>query len=117
MTTTMRDIMNPCLSTGSQPDFPNAPEDWTEKHAYAQAKVEELELGPDHWELIKALQSYFSRNAQINARELSDAINEKFHAKGGMKYLYGIFPGGPITQGCRLAGLQTPSGANNCILI
>jgi tRNA 2-thiouridine synthesizing protein E len=28
-----------------------------------------------------------------------------------MKYLYTLLPGGPIAQGCRLAGLKPPAGA------
>jgi tRNA 2-thiouridine synthesizing protein E len=44
----------------------------------------------------------------INLRDLHDALDEHFHAKGGLKYLYTIFPGGPITQSCRLAGLKAP---------
>ena len=44
-------------------------------------------------------------------REISDALEESFHAKGGMKYLYQIMPGGPVAQGCKLAGLQVPAGA------
>lgn len=113
MPTTMREIMNPGLSTPSQPGFPNAPEDWTEERARALAKAEEINLSPDHWELVRALQSYFYRNPQVHARELLDALNEKFHTQGGMKYLYEILPGGPIIQGCRLAGLPTLPGATD----
>lgn len=110
MANTMLEIMNPCLTTENQPEFPNAPAEWTESSARAMAKAEELELTADHWELIKAVQSYFARHPQVNIRELNDALNEKFHAKGGLKYLYEIFPGGAIVQGCRLAGLESPPG-------
>ena len=48
---------------------------------------------------------------RINMRELHDALDEKFHHKGGIKYLYNLFPGGPIAQGWRLGGLQHPAGA------
>jgi tRNA 2-thiouridine synthesizing protein E len=44
-------------------------------------------------------------------RELHDALDERFHARGGIKFLYEQFPGGPIAQGCRFAGLQAPAGA------
>jgi tRNA 2-thiouridine synthesizing protein E len=47
----------------------------------------------------------------MNMRELHDALDEKFHPQGGMKYLYKLFPGGPVAQGCRLAGIDVPAGA------
>jgi tRNA 2-thiouridine synthesizing protein E len=42
-------------------------------------------------------------------RELHDALDERFHASGGMKYLYRLFPRGPVAQGCRIAGLHSPA--------
>ena len=74
-----------------------------------------LEPGEDHWEEVRALQEYFARHESdvVNSRELQDALDEKFHSKGGLKYLYTLFPGGPITQGCRLAGLETPPGSGD----
>jgi len=77
------------------------------------AKQEQLELGPDHWEVLNALQEYFARQegSVIRRRALHDALEEKFHHKGGLRYLYMLFPGGPVAQGCRLAGLEPPAGA------
>ena len=77
------------------------------------ARQEQLELGPDHWEVLNALQEYFARQegAVIRRRALHDALEEKFHYKGGVKYLYTLFPRGPVAQGCRIAGLKSPSGA------
>ena len=49
----------------------------------------------------------------IKVRELLDALDEKFHGKGGLKYLYSLFPGGPVAQGCRIAGLQAPAGSTD----
>ena len=93
--------------------FPNAPLDWTPESARQIARQEDLELIETHWEVIVALQEYYARNDEnkIQARELHDAMEERFHAQGGIKYLYQIFPGGPIAQGCRLAGLKAPAGA------
>lgn len=111
MANTMREIMNPGLHTGGQPGFPDAPVDWTEESAQGIAQAEGIELSADHWDVVRALQSYFARHEHVNARELHDALEEKFHSKGGMKHLYGLLPGGPIAQGCRLAGLELPPGA------
>jgi tRNA 2-thiouridine synthesizing protein E len=65
--------------------------------------------------MVSALQEFFSRHdaPSINSRELHDALEEKFHSRGGMKYLYSLFPGGPITQGCKLAGIEAPAGCSD----
>ena len=89
-------------------------ENWSEKSAKEAAAAEGLELDDNHLEVLRALQEYYAHHDEINhinMRELHDALNEKFHYKGGMKYLYSLFPSGPIAQGCRLAGLQAPTGA------
>jgi len=94
-------------------DFRFAPLDWTPEKARATAAQEGLAPGDEHWELVRSLQEFFARHpgAGVNLRELQDALEEKFHHKGGMKFLYTLFPGGPIVQGCRLAGLRPPAGA------
>lgn len=95
------------------PGFAHAPADWTPAAATEVARQERLELGADHWEAVRALQEYFGRHEDIpvNLRELHDALDEKFHRKGGIRQLYLLFPGGPVAQGCRIAGLKAPAGA------
>jgi len=94
-------------------DFPHAPAGWSVSEVTATAATEGLELGADHWEVVRGLQEFFARHEDqaINARDLHDALDEKFHARGGLKYLYALFPGGPVAQGCRLAGLEPPAGS------
>ena len=94
-------------------DFPNAPDDWTRESALQAARSEALELGEDHWMTVRALQAYFARHEGIpvRMRELHDALEEVFHRRGGLKYLYTIFPSGPVAQGCRVAGIKVPAGA------
>lgn len=96
-------------------EFRFAPLDWTPDRAREAARAERLTLGEDHWDLVHALQEFYARHAArpVSLRELHDALEEKFHHKGGMKYLYTLFPGGPIVQGCRLAGLKPPTGATD----
>ncbi len=98
------------------PDFPHAPLEWTRDEATEIAREEGLKLTEDHWEAIRALQTYYAHHADdtaINLRDLHDALDEHFHQKGGLKYLYTLFPGGPIAQSCRLAGLKAPFMASD----
>lgn len=87
--------------------------DWTDEDSINVATEEGLTLTEDHFSVVHALQEFYSRHEinQLNMRELHDALEEKFHHKGGMKFLYNLFPGGPVAQGCRMAGLHAPAGA------
>ena len=113
MAESMAEIMNPSNASASDPDFPQAPRDWSRAEAEKLAGDEGLELSADHWEVVRALQQYFGRHEGRagKVRELHDALDEHFHAKGGIRYLYEILPGGPVAQGCRLAGLKAPPDA------
>jgi tRNA 2-thiouridine synthesizing protein E len=113
MADSMRDILNPGLATAADPSFPHAPEDWSPKDGQATASAEGLELGERHWEAVRALQEYFAKNESVNVRELHDALDERFHGRGGLRFLYELFPGGPVAQGCRVAGLQPPAGSTD----
>ena len=94
--------------------FPNAPVDWSPEMALGKAREEGIELEEDHWVVVLALQEFFAHHddsKQVNRRVLHDALNEKFHHKGGLGHLYRLLPGGPIAQGCRLSGLEAPAGS------
>lgn len=114
--TTMDEILHPGIAESNvDAGYPDAPTDWAPELARQVAEQQRLELTVDHWELIKALQHYFERHREtaINLRELHDALDEHFHARGGLKFLYEILPGGPVAQGCQLAGLDVPAGARD----
>ena len=91
--------------------FPHAPKGWQPDDAKALANELGISLTDHHWELIRALQEYYSKVEFPHLRQIKDALEEKFHHCGGMRYLYEILPGGPVAQGCRLAGLNVPAGA------
>lgn len=108
-------FVRPGFEPRPDPDFPLAPIDWSRAEAEAQAKTDGLKLTEEHWQVVCALQEFYARHEgpTVNVRELHDALDEYFHPEGGIKYLYGLFPNGPVAQGCRLAGLQPPSGAQD----
>ena len=97
--------IEPCITINT--------EEWSEEIAKDSAIKEGLTLTDDHFLVLHALQEYYDRHElnDVNMRELHDALDEKFHYKGGLKYLYDLFPGGPVAQGCRIAGLHPPAGA------
>ena len=76
--------------------FPYAPVDWPPEMALGKAREEDIELEEDHWAVILVLQEYFTDHddsKQVNRRLLHDALNEKFHHKGGSLICTGCFPG------------------------
>ena len=111
MAKTRDDILHGRSGDHTDPEFPNAPAGWSRAVAEQTAKDEGIELGEDHWQAIRAVQEYFTKAETPRARGLHDALDEKFHASGGIKYVYQLFPGGPVAQGCRMAGLQPPAGS------
>ncbi len=102
---------NPGKSSSGNGQSP--PPGWDRETAERTAREEGIELAAEHWAVVQALQEYFARHVEteVNVRELHDALDERFHASGGMKHLYKLFPGGPVAQGCRIAGLTPPAGA------
>jgi len=102
-------MLNPENSRTKEALFPHAPEGWTSADAEKQAEIEGITMKEIHWQTIIGLQEYYAKHDKVHTREIHDAMEEKFHAEGGLKYLYTEFPKGPIAQGCRLAGLHAPA--------
>lgn len=116
MADSMDEIMHPGSASAKDPEFPHAPADWSRSQAEQLAAAEGLVMTEEHWQVVAALQAYYDRlesGTAVNVRELHDALDERFYAKGGIKFLYEILPGGPVAQGCRLAGLEPPADASN----
>lgn len=87
---------------------------WDRQSAEALAKDYGLVLTKAHWQVIDFMRTYFANAGELrHARELSEVLNERFADEGGAKYLYQLFPGGPVSQGCELAGIAVPSDASN----
>jgi tRNA 2-thiouridine synthesizing protein E len=110
--TTMRNILHPG-TLQEEAEFRDAPEEWSPDRARQFAASADLKLTEDHWEVIRVLQGCYKDEASPRIRLLRDALDARFASKGGMKYLFEILPGGPIAQGCGLAGLKPPGGAKD----
>ena len=87
-------------------------QEWNREKSADLAQNEGISLNDEHWAVIAYLRnSYIEYGLPRFARTTARALNRQFSAQGGSKYLYGLFAGGPVTQGSRLANLRTPANA------
>jgi len=85
--------------------------DWSEEVAKEMARLDGVELTPAHWEIINFMRDYFEEYQTAPSwRMLPKAIGKKLGTdKGNNKYLYELFPYGPVKQACKYAGLPWPN--------
>ena len=82
---------------------------WSPLVAQCLAEAEGIVLTDDHWEIIICLRERYRHHGMAgSARELLRELEERFCGGQGRKALYELFPGGPITQASRIAGLPLP---------
>jgi tRNA 2-thiouridine synthesizing protein E len=68
-------------------------------------------LEDDHWQVIYCLRERFrTLGPDWTARNLTRELEREFSDAGGLRFLYLLFPHGPLAQACRFAGLPLPQG-------
>lgn len=83
---------------------------WDRAKGLALAEKEGLTLSDAHWEVIYFLRKrYVEQGDPESAREIARDLETALAGKGGDRFLRRLFPGGPVTQGSRLAGLPVPA--------
>lgn len=100
------------MSACEAQEFINDMETWTESQARGLARCEGLELTDEHLDVLCWLRDFYADcgGHPENGRALAHALEESFADQGGKRYLFRLFPKGPVMQGCRLAGLPVPPG-------
>ena len=99
------------IASGSydRPHNLEALEPWSNEIATELAKKEGITLTQAHWEVIDALRNHYQEfGLEDNGRSLLKRMEVEFDEYGGKKYLYDLFPRGPVNQACRIAGLPLP---------
>lgn len=72
------------------------------------------ELTEAHWHVIYALRNLYREHGRSeNARIVTQMLERDFEDEGGRRYLYELFPKGPVSQGSRLAGVPVPPNASD----
>ncbi|MDH4582611.1 TusE/DsrC/DsvC family sulfur relay protein [Pseudomonas sp. BN415] len=88
--------------------------DWSPAVANALAAREELELQPEHWEIIELLRGFYIEFQLSPAnRPLVKYVAQKLGPdKGNSLHLNRLFKGAPAKLAAKLAGLPKPT---NCL--
>ena len=76
-----------------------------------EARANELgiTLTKNHWEAIKFIRTFYQYHEgdDITAKDLSKGLAGKFAEEGGLKYLFRLFPDGPVKSGGYIAGIPS----------
>ena len=88
---------------------------WSREIAKLQAHEEGIDdLSEKQWQVSYTLRGMYRKSGRAeSARRVARELKKDFQEEGGLKYLYELFPQGPISQGSRLAGVPTPPYSND----
>ncbi len=86
--------------------------DWNEDVAVTLSQQDQLELGDEHWQVIKWIRDYYEEfgtapNLRAMTKKIGADLGETYSDK---KYLFDLFPYGPAKQAARYAGMPKPTG-------
>ncbi|HNX28004.1 MAG TPA: TusE/DsrC/DsvC family sulfur relay protein [Syntrophomonadaceae bacterium] len=79
--------------------------DWDEEVAAVLAGTEEVDLTPEHWEIIDYLRKYYAEFGV--APMVRKLLKDTGKTQGE---IYTLFPSGPGKGACKIAGLPKPTG-------
>ena len=78
-------------------------------HVHQTAEKEGLALTSEHLGVVECLRDYYLEFGHAeNGRDLEEMLDDIFSGHGGRKFLWYLFPDGPVSQGMRIAGLPLP---------
>ena len=85
-------------------------EEWQPEIALSLAEKEGITLTKDHWQLIYFLRQFYEEfQLHPSMRVLIQQLRKDWPAeKASSLYLLELFPGGPIKQASKIAGLPKP---------
>jgi tRNA 2-thiouridine synthesizing protein E len=104
-------IANEKLQTNDPEGYLASLDHWSPLVANRKAEQEGVELEEEHWQVIYCLREWFRLlGPDWTARQMTHKLDREYADLGGRRYLYQLFPHGPLAQGCRFAGLPLPLG-------
>jgi len=83
------------------------PDSWTEDIARQLAVEERIELGNEHWIVIKFMRDYYEDHLITpDVRHVMKHLKKKYGA--GRNRMFELFPYGYVKQACKIAGMKRP---------
>lgn len=83
--------------------------DWNEEQALQIAGELGVSMAPQHWEVVWYVRDHYRQcGVPSSGASLLRCMEDHFVARGGRKYLYTLFPGGPVSQSTRIGGVAPP---------
>jgi tRNA 2-thiouridine synthesizing protein E len=103
-------ILNEHITERRPVEFLNELPVWNRQVALHLAAEEGIELTPEHWEVLHYLRRRLVTQGQASSgRVLVGELADVLCDRSSKRRLYLLFPGGPVTQGSRIAGLPPPA--------
>ena len=103
-------ILNEHVTDRAPAEYLSELPEWNRRIAERLAAEEGIDLTEEHWEVLHFLRRRFATHGQVRyARILTRELEVVVAGTKGSRYLYRLFPGGPVSQGSRIAGLPAPS--------
>ena len=85
------------------------PADWSEAVAEQLARLENLKLGEDHWDVIRFIRASYDEHQIIpDARFAMQTSPTQRLGKDARNKLFELFPYGYVKQACKIAGMRRP---------
>lgn len=108
------DEMFPRAEPVMRPPLPTLKTDSVYNTIRRHAADQQLHLTDEHMAVINFVLDFYEHCDDCeNARALADMMRDEFLAEGGRKYLYRLFPNGPLSTIHELAGLPSLNNQND----
>jgi tRNA 2-thiouridine synthesizing protein E len=84
------------------------PDTWSEPVAQALASELGVELGAEHWQVLRFMRDWYEEHRVIADARHAMRLLEQRHPGRGRQRLFELFPYGYVAQACRIAGMRRP---------
>jgi tRNA 2-thiouridine synthesizing protein E len=104
-------IANPRMQLNDPEGYLIGLDHWSPLVANERAAQDGIVLTDEHWQIIYCLREKFRLvGPDWTARRITQELEREYADAGGRRYLYQLFPRGPLAQACHLGGLPLPLG-------